>query len=90
MYYNEKEQRTDYLVIIASWRSYRIMAGDKAVQAQDQAHQVQGCRAVVDDYLDYRRCVRRSEILELVLKQWPKPHLILSWFHLSVVQMTRG
>lgn len=47
------------------------MAGDKAVQTQDQAHQVQDCRAVVDDYLDYRRCVRRSEILELVLKQWP-------------------
>ena len=47
------------------------MAGDKDIQTQDQTHQVQGYCAVVDSYLDYRRCVRRSEILELVLKQWP-------------------
>ena len=56
MYYNEKEQRTDYLVIIASWRSYRIMAGDKDIQAQDQAHKVQGYCAVVDDNMGDSCC----------------------------------
>ena len=28
------------------------MAGDKAFQTQDKAHQVQDCCTVVDDYLD--------------------------------------
>ena len=33
----------------SSWRSYRIMAGDKDIQTQDQTYQVQDCCAVVDD-----------------------------------------
>ena len=41
----------------SSWRSYRIMAGDKDIQAQDQAHQVQGYCAVVDDNMGDSCCV---------------------------------
>lgn len=33
----------------SSWRSYRIMAWDKDIQAQDQAHKVLVSCAVVDD-----------------------------------------
>ena len=38
------------------------MAGDKDIQAQDQTHQIQGCRAVVDDNMGYGYCARRYEI----------------------------
>lgn len=37
------------------------MAGDKDIQTQDQTYQVQGYCAVVDDNMDYRRCVRRDK-----------------------------
>ena len=38
------------------------MAGDKDIQAQDQAHKVQGYCAVVDDNMGCGYCARRYEI----------------------------
>ena len=43
------------------WR-YRLLVGDKDVQAQNQTCQVQDSCAAVDGYLDGCCCVRRYEI----------------------------
>ena len=45
----------------SSWRSYRIMAGDKDIQTQDQAHQVHGYYAVVDDNMGCGYCVSNHQ-----------------------------
>ena len=37
------------------------MAGDKDIQTQDQAHKVQGCRAVVDDNMGDGYCVSNHQ-----------------------------
>ena len=69
----------------SSWRSYRIMAGDKDIQTQDQKNKIQVSCAAVDDYLDCGYCVCFLEVKELKQNQAKPQKQFANGSHLDLM-----